>query len=380
MFGEDTNMTSVQTGEGHTESEQWFTILETVVLSIAMIFGVFGNLLTIITVSISKQIRTVPNVYVSSLSTSNLLLSGVATPYFIATLWSNTKGIFSSNTKGIFSLHGCKAIAYVTLVLFTITLYNYAAISLNRYIMVTKPKKTYMGLYKTWKVSISIAIIWLVPLLLFTVPFFTLGTYGYDRHREMCLFEEEEYHEETYWYILATDIIGPVLIFLITMVCHLKIMQHFRRSRQRINQKSTGTADDNSAGGSSNTGMYQQYPYMGSTGQLNIPNCSTMGGLNSYSHLVTKQKNKEQHTASIVKNLVLPWVFLLLLRLPLVIVHIIDHHDSVAPVYHQVALTLVFVNPLADFIIYALLNRQMRPYFQAVVNCRSPDTIRYIPH
>ena len=364
-------MSSVQREEQHTESEQWFIILETVVLSIAMLFGVFGNLLTIVTVFMSKQIRTVPNVYVSSLAMANLLLSGVTTPYFVATLWSNRDRL-----KGIL---GCKVMAYVTFVLFTMTLYNHAAISVNRYIMVTKPKKTYLNLYKSWKVSISLVLIWFVPALLFTVPFFGLGRYGYDTHREMCLFQEDEYHEKTYWYILATDIIGPVLIFLITMICHLKIMQHFRNSRQRINQKSTGTVEENSAGGSSNTGLYQQYPYMGSTGQLSMPNCSTMGGLNSYSHLVTKQK-REQPTASIVKNLVLPWVFLLLLRLPLVIVHIIDHHNSLPVIYHQIGLTLVFVSPLADFIIYALLNRQMRQHFKAILKCRSPSTIKYIPH
>lgn len=365
-------MASVQKGEQNTESEQWFVILETVVLCIAMLFGIFGNLLTILTVSICKQIRTVPNAYVASLATANLFVSGIATPYFLVTLWTN-----KDNTDG---LNGCKAMPYFTLVLLTVTLYNHAAISVTRYIMVTKSKTIYMNLYKSWKVAISLVLVWLIPALIFIVPFFGVGTYGYDALKEMCMFGEKDYHDKTYWYILATDIVGPVLIFFITMICHLKIMQHFQHSRQRVNQKSAGAVDENSAGGSSNTGLYQQYPYMGSTGQLSIPNCSTMGGLNSYSHLVTRQKKQEQHTTSIVKNLVLPWIFLLVLRLPLVIVHIVDHHEDVTAIYYQIGFTLIFINPAVDFIIYALLNRQMRQYFRAMLKCRSPNTIRYIPH
>ena len=366
-------MTSTQTEEQSSVGrEQWFLILDTVVLSIAILFGIFGNLLTVVTVSLSKQIRTVPNVYVSSLSVANLALSGIVTPYFVGTLWSKEDG------KGI--VQGCAPMAYVTLVLLTITLYNHAAISINRYIMVTKSKKVYMNRYKSWKVCVSLILIWLIPSFLFTVPFFGFGTYGYDTHREMCMFKQENYHQKTFWYIFATDFAGPILIFLITMIAHLKIMQYFRNSRNRIKQKSTGTVDENSAGGSSNTGLYQQYPYMGSTGKLSIPNCSSMGGLNSYSHLVTRLKKQEQHTASIVKNLILPWLLLLFLRLPLVIVHIIDHHDNVGAIFHQIGLTLVFFNPLADFIIYAFLNRQMRQHFKATLNCKSPNSVRYIPH
>ena len=182
-------MTSTQTEEqSSVGGEQWFLILDTVVLSIAILFGIFGNLLTVVTVSLSKQIRTVPNVYVSSLSVANLALSGIVTPYFVGTLWSKEDG------KG--TVEGCAPMAYVTLVLLTITLYNHAAISINRYIMVTKSKKIYMNRYKSWKVCVSLILIWLIPSFLFTVPFFGFGTYGYDSHREMCMFKQENYHQK----------------------------------------------------------------------------------------------------------------------------------------------------------------------------------------
>ena len=363
-------MTSVQIGEPHDEIEQWFTIVETVVLSIAMLFGVFGNLLTVTIVSISKQIRTVPNVYVASLSIANLFLSGLAAPYFVITLWTNR------NTMN--GPRGCEAMAYLTFVLLTITLYNQAAISVNRYVIVTKPKKIYIQLYKSWKVYFSLVLIWLIPALLFTVPYYGLSTYGFNTHREMCLFEEDN-DEKIYWYLLASDIVGPVLILMVTIICYLRIMQHFRNSRRRINQKSGGTIEDNSAGGSSNAGTYN-YPYMGSTGQLSIPNWNTVGSSNPSAYLVTRQRKQKQHTKSILKNLVLPWLILLLLRLPLVIVHIIDHNDKLPAAYNHIGLSLVFFNPSFDFIIYALLNRQMRQHLKAIFNCRSPNTARYIPH
>ncbi len=367
-----TNMQTKETGL-HSELEQWFSIAETVVLAIAMLFGVFGNLLVIITVTMSKQIRTVPNVYVTSLAVANFLLSAVVCPYFVVLIWRNQKALVEPA--------GCGAMAYTTLVVSTITLYNHAAISVNRFIMVTKSKKIYMDLYKSWKVSMSLILIWAIPLLIFTGPYFGLGTYGYDTHSELCLFEDESYKEKTYWYIVASDLVGPVLIVFVTMICHLNIMRHFKSSRQRVvNKKRTGaTSDENSVGGSSHTGSYT-YPYMGSTGQLNMPHCSTMGGLNPTSTLMNRNTKHQQQSSSVVKNLILPWVILMLLRLPLVIVHIIDRDEKITPIFHHISLTLVFLNPLADFVIYALLNRQMRQYFKALLNCRSFTSVKYISH
>ena len=45
-------MSSAQTERQRSDGgEEWFLILDTVVLSIAMLFGIFGNLLTVVTVS-----------------------------------------------------------------------------------------------------------------------------------------------------------------------------------------------------------------------------------------------------------------------------------------------------------------------------------------
>ena len=370
LVGAWKNMEGVARGNQTGGTEEWFTVFETVLLSTAMLCGIFGNLLTIITVTMSKQIRTVPNVYVTSLSVANLFLSAIATPFFVVTIWRNQNNLMEPD--------GCAVMGYTTLVILTVTLYNHAAISVNRFIMVTKSKKTYMDLYQPCRVWVSLVLIWAIPGLIFTAPFFGLGTYGYDTHRKMCLFQEEEYKEKTYWYIVASDMVGPVLVFLITMVCHLKIMRHFKKSRKRIVtiKSGVGTTDDNS----SNTGLYT-YPYMGSTGQLTaLPHSTTMGGLNPAAQLVNRQQKQQQQSASVVKNLVLPWMFLLLLRLPLVVVHFIDRDERVPSVFHHIGLMIVFLNPVADFVIYALLNRQMRQYFKAILNCRSPNTIRYIPH
>ena len=46
-------MASTQTEERSSDGgEQWFLVLDTVVLSIAILFGIFGNLLTVVTVSL----------------------------------------------------------------------------------------------------------------------------------------------------------------------------------------------------------------------------------------------------------------------------------------------------------------------------------------
>ena len=352
--------------------------METVVISVAMITSICGNLLTIVTMLLRKNIQTVPNIYIASLGLSDLLISGILIPYWIASLWISNDGDMEASGNHVESgPPGCGITAFIWLLLTTIALYNICAISINRFVVVTQSKKAYMSLYTHPRVIISLATIWILPVLLFVIPYSGMGKYGYNTHQDRCLFVEQDHHK-TYWYILASDIVGPVATFFLTMICHLKIMHHFQRSRQRIEIK-MAVLDENSTFPSSSINTITPCVYKGKFGSF----ASVNGSNNSIhtQHIPTVKiihQRKPSNSFIIAKNLILPWTFLIVFRLPLVIIHILDYREKVSALYHHIGAMLVLIAPAADFIIYALLNRQMRQTFKSLLLCKNSG--KYIPH
>ena len=188
---------------------------------IIAVLGIFGNLLVILAVCLSRRLRTITNVFVVSLSVADMLTCMVL-PF-------NAANLLDSNlSSSIFPEWICKSVALVLYVCGGCSLYTLAAIALNRFMLITKPVKTYRNVYTPFKVAIMVTTTWLVPFLVAFVPqLFGLGELGYAEKYGTCNHKTSNPFSHIYSIVQAVMFYpGPMTIIII---CYVKIFKHVKQ-------------------------------------------------------------------------------------------------------------------------------------------------------
>ncbi|CAH1153580.1 unnamed protein product [Phaedon cochleariae] len=196
---------------------QWNELLPTlIVYSITFILGLVGNILMIFITFKYRRMKSVTNVFLASLASSDLILITVCIPVKIAKLFSYTWQMGAVVCKGIHYMQ------YVSAICSVLTL---TAISIERYYAIVHPMKA-KYICTISQAKKIILLIWIVSILLATptlkvqihLPVGRYGEYrycvrGWDVNTKLTKFHE------VYMFILI--FVGPFCIMSLSysLIC-----------------------------------------------------------------------------------------------------------------------------------------------------------------
>ncbi|RNA05878.1 histamine H1 receptor, partial [Brachionus plicatilis] len=124
-------------------------------ISIISFIAIFGNLLVIAAIVVDKSLRTVSNIFILSLSISDLMIGLFVMPL------SGTIIIFD---KWLWGPHICRSWLSIDYIASTASIFNLFTLSVERYLSITYPLK-FMTYQSKSKAKIAVLIVWLTSSL-----------------------------------------------------------------------------------------------------------------------------------------------------------------------------------------------------------------------
>nr|XP_054600307.1 opsin 4xa [Nothobranchius furzeri] len=129
--------------------------------------GVTGNALVMYAFSCNKKLRTPPNFFIMNLAVSDFLMAITQSPIFFV----------NSLYKGwIFGETGCKIYAFCGALFGITSMINLLAISIDRYIVITKPLRS-IGWTSVRRTCLIIVLVWLYSLAWSLAPLLGWSSY-----------------------------------------------------------------------------------------------------------------------------------------------------------------------------------------------------------
>ncbi|XP_072027057.1 melatonin receptor type 1B-like [Amphiura filiformis] len=197
--------------------------------SLISISGTFGNSLIIAAVLLSKKLRTPTNVFVVNLSIADLFASLFLSWSVVALLGKD--GWPLPNAEWL-----CQAGGFVLYTCTGTSLFNLAAIAINRLILITQSYRTYMRIYSPFNLALMVALTWFISFSVILVfPLLDIGGVGYDEEDFTCS-DLDGHPKAKYFHLAQSAVFYPVPLLTI-VICYSVLFAHVRRhiSKQRKN-------------------------------------------------------------------------------------------------------------------------------------------------
>ncbi len=197
-------------------------VIFAVIFLLFCISGTVGNSSVIIAVLLSRKLQTPTNAFVVSLAITDLITS-VFTPFHAASLLS-PNGWPLPDAKWLCTIAGFQTYNCVLG-----SLLSLAAISVNRYILITKPFKTYQKIYTPVNIGIMVAATWLLPSSLY-LSLKSIFNFGYNKKFFLCIENPLPQNE------FAVILLEVVIILLVLSIILTSYILVFRYVRQHYNK------------------------------------------------------------------------------------------------------------------------------------------------
>ena len=208
-----------------------------VVYGLICISGTIGNCMIILAVSFSRKLQTHTNVFIVSLSVTDLLTS-----------LSLMASIFALVGKDGWPLPNaewfCTLSAFLLYLSVAVSLFNLAAIAVNRMVLITQQYVTYAKMYNKRNFVTMVATLWIVPILVMSTAFLLNGGgIGYDYEDTTC--SDLDYHPNAMIYNLIQTVCCFIPSVVIIVSCYAKtflyIRRHFKYQRNNTVATHMGT-------------------------------------------------------------------------------------------------------------------------------------------
>lgn len=196
------------------------------VATLICIGGLIGNSLTVMSVILSKEMKSFTHAFVANLAVADLLSSILMGFYVQNLLWNDDDQLPLPCPL-------CKAIGVLSFITFSSTVVNIAFIAFNRYYRITRPLNKYVNLFNKNRITFMLATPWVYSIL---VPALgeTLGTttFGYNVKYKICLVHFEDSHVGMLTFVRLFLIDG--LCILVMLYCYAMIFCHTRRQNKQL--------------------------------------------------------------------------------------------------------------------------------------------------
>ncbi|XP_022079996.1 alpha-1B adrenergic receptor-like [Acanthaster planci] len=314
---------------------------------IVSILGTFGNGLVILAVVLSRKLRTVTNVFVVNLAVADLLVC--------LTLPWNAVGLFTRPELGWpLPEKLCVALALIVYTCGGCSLFTLATIAINRWMLITRPSRTYHTCYKPAYLAIMVVIVWLVPLLVaWLPPTLGLGELGYTKKYSTCTHKNS--HELAPYYSLLQSVVFFPVPLLIIIVCYVKIFKHVRQHTKVLMGKQDQSAE------LSETSNNRENP-SGSSVKCSKTELSPRRSQN----LSVAKRRLSRRQIEITKNLFYVVCAFTICIMPYGVALLIPPSDPVIPWTAALFLVNSCINP----IIYATKHPYFKQVFKLMLTCK----------
>ena len=193
-------------------------------LALISIVAFFGNSVVVISVILSKKLRTVTNAFVVNLSVADLF-TALNLPWLVI---------------GVLSVDGwplpdqlCVLCAFMLVCCLGCSATTLACIAFNRLILITRPKSTFRWLYTRKKVGVMLMFTWGLPVAVAFVPMISpVGELGYDARYSTCSWKTSNPNSELYSILVSVAFYPTQLLVII--VCYVLVIRHLQKHTKRI--------------------------------------------------------------------------------------------------------------------------------------------------
>ncbi|KAJ8048594.1 Rhodopsin, GQ-coupled [Holothuria leucospilota] len=228
--------------ENFTEEPVFFTTTEYAILgtgfTIITVAGILGNLLVIIAVAVSKELRNMTNVFIVNLAIADFLFS-ILMPLHIYSIFGEYQPFFD---KMCFV---CLAGKHST---FGVSIWTLASIALNRYVLILSPFKYYKRIFQKKVVALWIIFLWAYPMaVVLMLPLvFEIGEHTFDHTQHLCRspinLETTETYDTLEIYSVVT--VPLITIFVCYIGIYIKVSRHNRMMRKHSLHSRSGSVSD----------------------------------------------------------------------------------------------------------------------------------------
>ncbi|XP_038044074.1 alpha-1D adrenergic receptor-like [Patiria miniata] len=204
------------------------------------IIGVAGNTFVIAAVVLSRRLRTVTNVFVVSLSTSDLISCFFLPWEAVAVLGEN--GWPLPQAPWI-----CVTASAVLHVSYGCSINSLALIAVNRWVGITKSGSTSRRIYTRRNIAFMVALSWALPLGIISVPLLTdYGEHGYEPLYSACGWVKANPYT-TPLAVTFCICFFPIQLCII-MCCYISIFRYVLKTSRRMLSYDTQTVSGEVSG------------------------------------------------------------------------------------------------------------------------------------
>ncbi|XP_072027967.1 G-protein coupled receptor moody-like [Amphiura filiformis] len=327
---------------------------------IASILGIIGNSLVILSMFVSRKLRTVTNAFVVNLSIADFI-TALIIPWNV--------GILLGHEEYPIKDWGCAIVSGLQYICTATSLFTLATIAVNRLVLITQPAKTYRYIYSPVCTGIWIAATWFVPFCVIIIPPLAgVGELGTSQKYRLCTHKSRHPLKDTYDYIQVIGCFPVPLITLIVSYSWIYIHLH-RHTQKLIHHGRLGVASGESSSGDTLA--------MSESGTLTadtvVQNNIDTAGEHGKSQVTGKQgkvSNAEarlrQRENTITKNMFMAFIGFIICNTPSAILLFSNDIKPLAPY----ALALILSNCCVNPFIYGFKHPYFNQVFRCLLTCR----------
>lgn len=310
-----------------------------VTLCLLIVLTVGGNVLVCLAVCTHRRLRCLTNCFIVSLAVTDLLLGILVLPF---------SALLELSDDWPFGPVFCNFYISMDVMLCTASILTLLAISVDRYLAVTKPLR-YTSMVLPWKVVVAMGSVWIVSLAVSFLPIQmgwntvngTVQNQGPEASERTCRFELNKP------YVLTDSLLTFYLPLIAMCWTYLKILRIARSQAKRIT--------------SSRPTCVTTY---------NSKTSSTVTTVVSNVTAVTLREHKATVTlAAVIGAFVVCWLPYFIM---FTVLGLKEHPDPNTVQEYPIVLWLGYTNSALNPILYGALNRDFRSAYSHILRCRCP--------
>ncbi|XP_029960576.1 melanopsin-A-like [Salarias fasciatus] len=191
--------------------------------------GITGNALVMFAIYSNKKLRNLPNYFIMNLAVSDFLMAFTQSPiFFINCLYK----------EWVFGEMGCKMYAFCGALFGIASMINLLAISIDRYLVITKPLQTIHWSSKR-RTALAIVLVWLYSLAWSLAPLVGWSSYIPEGLMTSCTWDYVTYTAANRSYTMMLCCFVFFLPLGIIFYCYLLMFLSIRKTSREVERLGT---------------------------------------------------------------------------------------------------------------------------------------------
>ncbi|OQV26118.1 putative Alpha-1B adrenergic receptor [Hypsibius exemplaris] len=367
---------------GYLETHPKLQLFFAIVLSLSAAFGIFGNILVILTVTMTKTLRIPSNMFIVNLALADLVVTTVVDPF-------NVIGAFVGPTYFAENYVLCQMIASLCAPACLCSMFSICAIGINRYIMICHYHR-YDRMFTWEKTGGMCLLLWFISYCLHFPNHVGWGHNDFDPAYYICTFSIATHSYAVFYITLGVFV--PLVVILFSYISifrrYWQVKREIRNKRQvSLEMRNSPSMATPSATGTTHTADQTrlQVPLLGTPAQLptatgrvspcpaSQTSCSSIPISPSSLQLQGNGPIKRGFTSDdikLAKTLFTVFIAFLVCWGPFALLVLMKQPSWVPGWMYMIAIIMAHGNSSINSILYGLTNEKFRAGYRSVLGLR----------